>query len=165
MYRIYSASFESFLLSTCFLSDISFMHSFLTVWVIFLPATAHSPICWYPEVISSVPAVQSGQRPRLLPGQVQRRRSKRQHRNISLRHPAQSLRLGRSRAESLCLQRQSRSTSVTVCLTWTVSETREKTGSAGQRRLHDDYGKYPPPQPSSITFTLSLLLSFSLSTF
>lgn len=77
-------------------------HSFLTIGVIFLPAPIHSSIWQNPEVVSSVLAVQSGQRPELLPGEVQRCRSNWQHCNVSLGHP---LGLGRSAAASLCLQR------------------------------------------------------------
>lgn len=64
----------------------------LTVRIIFLPPTIHCSIRWNPQVISSILAVESDQGALLLSGQVHRREAKRQHRDVSLRHP--TLRVG-----------------------------------------------------------------------
>lgn len=126
-----------------------------------VPASDHSPIGQDPQVVSSVLTVESDQRPLILPGQVQRRRPKVQQRDVALRHPEGSFGFGcrLGRLVSGRLQRQGRSAAVTVCVTWTVSETREAAGVGGQRGVHEDYGKRSPPQTLSFTFSLSLSVS------
>lgn len=90
----------------------------LTVRIIFLPPTIHGSIRWNPQVMSSILAVEPDQGALLLSGQVQRREAKRQHRDVSLRHPTLSVRCGCSRVALLGVRKRRRFT------LFTVSETR-----------------------------------------